>query len=138
MTRRWTYEPRGTPQVPKPKHGWANDEPGFEEGVGGQIIGKCPAGISNTEAEQLLNEGISWTNPHSHHKEDWPEQIYVVHQGVIYRAIPTRGGISYHGFPAARRVPRSLKEKILRRARDLGCETEVKRWMRKHMGMKNL
>lgn len=132
---RWKYEPRGNP---KPKHGWHRDEPGFEEEKGGELVGKCPANMSLEEAEDLLNHGIHWTNPNSHHIESWPERIYAVHNGAVYRAIPTRRGISYHGFPEYHRVPRSLKDQLLARARRLGCEDEVKRWMRTHMRMKNL
>ena len=135
MTQRWEYEPRAKP---KPKHGWSKDEPGFEKGRGGEIIGKCPSGMTIEEATTLINDGIPWTNPHSDHDEDWPENIYVVHDGNVYRAVPTRRGRSYHGFPAQRRVPRRLKDKILQRARNLGCEVEIKRWMRTHMKMKNL
>ena len=137
MTRRWKYEPRG-PR--KPKHGWSKDRPGFVEGKGDQVIGKCPSNLTIKEAEELLNTGIEWTNPSSHHKEEWPEQIYVVHQGTVYRAIPTRRGVSYHGFPAQRDISRyrRLKDEIIERARELDCEKEVKRWMRKYMGMKQL
>lgn len=105
---------------------------------GGEVVGKCPSGMSLDEAERLLNTGIEWTNPNSHHDEDWPEQIYVVHEGAVYRAMVTRRGVSYHGFPANRRVPPTLRDRILARARELDCEVEVKRWMRKHMEMKNL
>ncbi|MBI4703269.1 MAG: hypothetical protein HY744_19300 [Deltaproteobacteria bacterium] len=124
----WEYEPD---EKPKRKHAWDEPYPGFVE-VRGEVVGKCPAGLSNDEARELLNQGIAWTRPRSP-SLGWPDAIYVVHAGAVYRAKPTNPGVSYHAFPETgerlREVPRSLRRRILDRARELGCEQEVRRWM---------
>jgi hypothetical protein len=82
-------------------------------------------------AQGLLNQGIPWS-PKAWSKP-YPQRLYVVHQGSVYRATPTNPGTSYHGFPEMlERLPpgRKLREQILERARALGCEAEVNKWMK--------
>lgn len=136
----WKYEPRkASSGVPKPKHGWSENYAGFVE-KDGKKIGKCPNDMRPGVPERLLNNGVDGTSAKSAHDKDWPENIYAVHEGVVYRAVPTRGGHSYHGFPAGdqRKVSGPVKDKILKQARQKDCEKQVKRWMRQHMDVPSL
>lgn len=122
----WQYE---TDQEPKRKHHWTNDYAGWVE-IKGLIVSKCPSGMSHQEAEEMLNMGIPW-NPKGW-IEEYPQRIYAVRGGVIYRATPTNPGKSYHGFPEhSGSLPphRDLRDKLLCQARAEGTEAEVKKWM---------
>lgn len=123
----YEYEPD---EVPKKKHHWGNDHAGLLE-VGGEVVGKCPAKMSLTAAEDLLNDGLPWF-PHRWLRS-YPQRIYGIYGGVLYRATPTNPGTSYHGFPEHPALfpkgAQDLKRDILARAREQDCETEVRTWM---------
>lgn len=128
--RRFRYEPG---ERPKRRHHWSNDYPGFVK-VRGAPVGKCPSDISMERAEELLNAGIPYEpdQPEGGVATGWPGRVYVVHNGAIYRATLTSPGV-YHAFPELparlRELPRRFREKLLARARELGCERETRRWM---------
>jgi hypothetical protein len=123
----WTYEPD---QVPKRKHHWAKPEAGFER-IGKYRVGKCPAAMSLDEAQALLERAIPWSP--SNWRRSYPQRLYAVRDGVLYRATPTNPGTSYHGFPEVpNRFPAgasSLQASLLAQARELNCEAELREWM---------
>lgn len=123
----YRYQPD---EDPKKKHAWGNDHAGFVE-VHGVHIGKCPKGVSLAQAEALLNGGIPFS-PRGH-KQTYPKHIYIVHDRVVYRGTPTVPGISYHAFPEMpsklRELPGRVRDAIMERARSLGCEDQIRRWM---------
>lgn len=101
--------------------------------VGSALIGKCPATIDRPTAQALLTGGI----PEIEAGEAHPSCIYAVHDGVIYMAVPTRPGTSYHGFPwrgrpGHNRIARPIKRLLLQRALQLGQEADVKKWFAEH------
>lgn len=124
------YEPD---EEPKRKHHWDRAEPGFVE-VRSVLVGKCPSDLTIARAEALLQDGIPWNRPRTPDL-GYPDAIYVVYDGAVYRAKPTRPGVSYHAFPELgsrlRELPRQLKTRILEKARELGCDVGVQRWMNK-------
>ena len=124
----WEYEPD---EIPKRKHSWDEDEAGFII-IGGVPVGKCPKGISNETAREILNTGIVWSPKRWDH--EYPQRIYTIYQNVIYRAVPTNPGKSYHGFPehpdSFRELPSALRKKILEHAERLGCLEEVRKWLK--------
>jgi hypothetical protein len=124
----WRYE---TDEHPKKKHHWSKPMAGFVERRDGTRVSKCPAGFSLVLAAQLVNEGIP--SPTDLAPTTWPSQIFVVHDGVLYRAVPTNPGRSYHAYPVdsddLRLVPRDVLEKIFERARALNCERKLRRWI---------
>ena len=123
----WRYEPD---QVPKRKHHWAENHAGFVV-VNGARVSKCPSTLSLSEAEELLNSGIEWSP--RNWPNDYPQRIYGVRDGVVYRATPTNPGVSYHGFPELiESLPpgRDLKDQLLAAAKAQGCEEEVRTWLR--------
>jgi hypothetical protein len=121
----WTYA-----ENPDRKHkrGWNQPIPGFEE-VKGEPVGKCPTTITIETAAELLNSGISYSPPRWPHA--YPERIYNIYEGHLYRATPTVPGVSYHGFPEhparAQKLPRALKQQILDSAAAADCKAEVRR-----------
>ncbi len=125
----WAYEPD---EVPKKKHHWDNDQAGFLK-IGPNEVGKCPAGMTMEQAQALLDDAVPFFPPRW--KRVYPQRLYAVKDGVVYRATPTNPGISYHGFPEhpakfpAGRNGAEVKQKLLERARQQGCEKEVRRWM---------
>ncbi len=124
----WRYE---ADEHPKRRHHWEHDYAGFVQ-VGAKMVGKCPNNLTNEEAEALLTEGIPYYP--ARWRQDDPQRIYAVKDGVIYRAMPTNPGRSYHGFPELpdrfRELPAKLKRKVMERAEPLGCWNEVSKWLK--------
>jgi hypothetical protein len=127
MPHKWLYEPD---EDPKRKHHWNQNDAGFVM-VGAVFVGKCPSGMSMQLAQTLLNTGIEWSP--KKWSESYPQRIYCVWGGVLYRATPTIPGRSYHGFPEyPSRFPpgnRGLRNQILELARERDCEQELCAWM---------
>ena len=124
---KWKYE---ADEVPKRKHAWNKSHAGFVI-VRGVQVGKCPNGLSPSEAERLLNDGLS-VSPKRWNKH-YPWRIYVVHNGVLYRAKPTNPGVSYHAFPESARgfdwLPKDIRDQIFTHAQKLGQLKQVKTWV---------
>ncbi|WP_269900171.1 hypothetical protein [Paenalcaligenes faecalis] len=77
------------------KHRWNKDEAGFEPGARG-AIGKCPKSISQDIATKILAKGYPYFDQPD---DEQPAKIYSVYKGVIYEAVPTIPGVSWHGYP---------------------------------------
>lgn len=127
---RWRYQVDEHPR--KRKHHWDNDYAGFEEDARGEIVGRCPSGITLDKAQDLINrQAVPYHNPKAPGPN--PDRLYVVHDGVVYRAVPTVAGQSFHGFPELpqrlRDLPKSLRNKILDLAEQLGCKERVEEWI---------
>ena len=98
----------------------------------GEKVGKCPANLSTAEAEALLNtQSVPFHNPKA--PGPTPDRLYIVHDGVVYRAKPTRPGISFHAFPEDAEhlagLPKRWKSQIIELADRLGCKKAVLDWM---------
>ena len=124
----WEYDPG---EQPKRKHAWNKNEAGFVR-KNEIMVGKCPRGFDLNEARGLLNKGIPM--PSMRGSGSHPRRIYVVYNGVLYRAVPTRPGFSYHAFPEIpsefEKLDDQLKTLIWERARADGTERELKRWLK--------
>lgn len=125
----WKYDPGEW----RNKHKWQQDNAGFEFD-GREEVGKCPNSITRHPAlaEELLNCGVCFPMG-----EDPPREVYNVHQGVVYRAVPTLFGTSFHGFPEKeqrnRRVPSVVLRELARRAQADGTYHLFERWMRRYL-----
>ena len=127
---RWRYE-RGEGRH---KHRWKNDYAGFQpDGKG--AIGKCPKHINNELAEQILSRGIP---DYDLEFDAFPARIYAVYLGVIYEAVPTTPGSSYHAYPwrgdlpGRDPMPDFIKTELEKRAKKSGYLSEFKQWLRKY------
>lgn len=71
-------------------------------------------------AQMLLDTGIEWSP--KMWDQTYPQRIYCVWDGVLYRATPTIPGRSYHGFPEyPSRFPpgnRALRNQIMELAKN--------------------
>jgi hypothetical protein len=120
----WKYAPD---EDPKRKHHWSNDYAGFKK-VGNSLVGKCPNNLSLAKCEQLINVGVGWS-PDRWNKK-YPKRIYTIHEGVVYRATPNVGGVSYHGFPELLdQFPREMADRVIALADQLGFGPEVRTWL---------
>jgi hypothetical protein len=124
----WLYE---ADEQPKRKHRWKESHAGFVL-ESGEKVGKCPAGMSTAQAQILINtQSVPFFNPKA--PGPYPDRLYVVHEGVVYRATPTRPGVSFHAFPETAerlsRLPGKWKDQILELADRLGCRKGVLDWM---------
>ncbi len=128
MPHKWLYQPD---EDPKKKHHWNQGEAGFVT-VGAIFVAKCPSNMSMQLAQELLDTGIEWSP--KMWPESYPQRIYCVWDGVLYRATPTIPGRSYHGFPEhPSRFPpgnRALRNQIINLAGERDCEQEVRAWMK--------
>lgn len=129
----WVYE-RGEGRR---KHRWKNDYAGFEPSGRGPV-GKCPKHITQELAEQLLNEEA--VPFYEAEDSSVPDCFYAVYLGVVYEAVPTQPGVSYHAYPwrgdvqgrkgLGRRLLRELRGQADRR----GEREELERWLKRYGG----
>jgi hypothetical protein len=125
----WRYEPDERPKV---KHRWKNDYAGFIE-KSGVPIGKCPASITEEQAEGLLREAEPWTPRGWRHP--YPKRLYNVLGGIPYRATPTNPGTSYHGFPEKpsellKAKFRHIRRELRSRAKAEGTVNVFEHWLK--------
>jgi hypothetical protein len=117
-------------KIPRENTTGIRTRPGFVT-VGAIFVGKCPGNMSMQFAQMLLNTGIGWSP--KMWSEPYPQRIYCVWGGVLYRATPTIPGRSYHGFPEhPSKFPpgnRVLRGQIIELARERDCEQELRAWM---------
>lgn len=70
----------------------------------------------------------------------FPERFYAVYRGVIYEAVPTQPGVSYHAYPWRGDLPGrpGLPRRILRRLRDQADQNDerkaLEQWLKKYGG----
>lgn len=128
---RWLYDPGEG----RHKHRWNRDEAGFDPSGKGPV-GKCPNTLTRDVAQQLLNDGFEvWEEG-----DAFPSRIYNVYQGVVYEAVPTEPGRSYHGYPwrgdkgMGAGLPPLIRKKLENRALLRGESREFKKWMKKFGG----
>ena len=122
----WTYDRGGG----RCKHRWHNDYAGHER-VGRRLVGKCPKSIDQDAAQSALDSGYEYFDERD--KATYPSRIFAVVGGVVYRAMPTQPGVSYHGFPElAEHLPpdETLRTAILELAEADGSRRKVEKWLR--------
>ncbi len=122
----WRYDPGEK----RTKHKWAKDYPGFVN-QDGCPVGKCPKSMTRYTAESLLNKGVAWSNPNL--ERSYPNAIFNVHEGVIYKATITEHARSYHGYPWKGRVPRKVFIKLEEIAEANDWNGEFGKWVKRHI-----
>lgn len=85
------------------KHCWNQPRAGFVPGLRGQV-GKCSNQITDAVATEL-----------------------------IYVAVPTQPGKSYHGYPVRGPLPRKLLKKLRQKAEETGCLKAFEKWVRDYI-----
>lgn len=116
------------------KHRWNKDEAGFEPGAKG-AIGKCPKTITQDIATEILAKGIEYFDQPD---DEQPCKIYSVYKGVIYEAVPTTPGVSWHGYPwrgdlpGRNTLPRKLKKQLRYQAQQANYLKEYEQWLKQY------
>jgi hypothetical protein len=95
----------------------------------GKLVGKCPRGFSPEVARSLVRNAIpEYRNTLS----DKPFRLWNYHEGAIYVAYRTGDGEkNWHGFPALHPPPLDIEKALRERVREIGEESQLKRWLRK-------
>lgn len=126
----WRYE-RGEGRH---KHRWNKDEAGFVPGDKG-AVGKCPKSITEELATEILNQGVAYFD----RPDDLvPAKIYAVYKGVIYEAVPTQYGVSWHGYPwrgdlkGRRPLPSKIMRQLRKQSEESGYISEFEQWLRQY------
>lgn len=114
------------------KHCWGHPEADFVE-IGDATVGKCPGTLAKSTAEILLNNGF----PYFMSSASYPVKIYNVYNGVVYEAVPTQPGVSFHGYPwrsmpGRKSIPRRILRQLEERAVLNGCLKEYKAWIKNY------
>lgn len=116
------------------KHRWNKGEAGFEPSGRGPV-GKCPKSMNLELAQALLENGIEYWDG-----DEFPARIYNVYNGVVYEAVPTEPGKSYHGYPwrgdrgMGAGLPPRIRRELEAYARKEGKLKEFLRWMKRYGG----
>ena len=113
----------------------------------GHLVGKCPSTITEQVAEAILNQAVAEPDPFrvpdqsaeeralpDQTPDTWPKRLYAVHKGVIYEAVPTNPGKSYHGYPWCGRqgrgpLPSEIVDQLRDQARAEGYLDEFEDWL---------
>ncbi len=103
----------------------------YESGLPKYAIGKCPRAIPDAIKTQLLQEAIPASN--GDREMGWPKRLHVVHEGAIYRAETTDAGRSYHAFPYAGKLGKSLVDELSQMADRKVCRKEFDKWVAKYI-----
>jgi hypothetical protein len=115
------------------KHVGKGPEPMIERDNGKpkRKIGKCPSTVLEPERTRLLNEAIA--APNGDRELDCPKTLYVVHEGAIYEAETSDGGVSYHGYPYEGRLSGAILTRLEKMAEQKNCLRSFKAWVKKHI-----
>jgi hypothetical protein len=124
------------PAEHREKHCWNESRAEFVK-VGTALVGKCPSTLTKEQAEALVNEAV-WGSAEAGQsiRQEMPERVWNVHEGIVYEAVPTRDG-AYHGYPwrgrpTRNRLPRAVKRVLEARAIEQGFERTFKDWLSQH------
>lgn len=136
-TDKWLYE-RG--EDGWFKHRWKHDYAGFVPSRKGPV-GKCPKHVHSSIAQQILNEEAIVV--YERQDSRFPDRFYAVYKGVVYEAVPTRPGVSYHAYPwrgdlpGRKGLPRRVLRKLRQEAERKGEKKELEKWLKKYGGPGN-
>jgi hypothetical protein len=112
------------------KHCWNRPYAGFMPERRG-AVGKCANTITDVVAQGLLESGLYV--PSDADDVCYPDEIFNIYQGVVYVAVPTRPGESYHGYPYRGRLTKRLYDALQARATEQNCDREFEKWSKSHI-----
>jgi len=95
----------------------------------GEEIGECPRGFALDVAQQLLDNAIE---EYRSRQPDAPFRLWNYHDGAVYQARTSDGGMTWHGYPVqGRHIPDSIKRQLDGQAEALGERSRLNQWLRK-------
>lgn len=116
------------------KHRWNKDYAGFVSSGRG-YVGKCPNTMALEKAQELLDTGFP-----VYDEDQYPEYVFNVFGGVVYVAVHTEPGKSYHGYPwrgdrgMGPGIPEYVRKELAKRAAEQGESREFTKWMKLYGG----
>lgn len=115
------------------KHVGTTDQPEivYTDGIPKHARGKCPRNIPEALKVDLLNEAIPAAN--GDRELNFPKRLHVVYEGAIYRAETSTAGKSYHAFPYAGKLGKSVVAQLEAMADRKGCRIEFDKWVAKYI-----
>lgn len=115
------------------KHVGKENIPRVEKAADGEVVGKCPAAMSEDHKSELLAQAIPYLTEYPY-SAAFPKRLFVVDQdGTVYTGQTTEAGSSYHGYPYAGPIGRRLKQALYEMAVKKGCAKEFNRWVKDHI-----
>lgn len=120
------------------KHCWNQPYADFAPRHWGQV-GKCSNQITDAIATELLQGAMRdelYVEDSLTEGDDetfYPEEVYAVYDGAIYVAVPTRAGISYHGYPYKGTLNKRLVKKLQAKAEEADCAAKFKKWVKEYI-----
>ena len=98
-----------------------------------KVVGKCPSPkyLDDATRDALLDAAIA--APNGDRELTAPKKLYVVHEGAIYEAQTSDGGVSYHGYPFKGKLSRPLLTRLEEMAKKRGCLEGFNDWVRKNI-----
>jgi hypothetical protein len=96
-------------------------------------IGKCPneKAIPDQLKTLLLNEAIPARQ--GDRNVDYAKTLFVVHDGAIYAAQTSDGGVTYHGYPYKGKIAGDVMARLELMAVEKDCEKEFRKWVKSHI-----
>ena len=115
------------------KHVGRTTRPEFElqSGHHQRWIGKCPANLSPNVINGLLDDALAL--PGSDRELAVPKRLYAIHEGAIYEAQTSDGGVSYHGYPYRGSLPVRLVSALRNMAQIKGCLEDFEDWVKRYI-----
>jgi hypothetical protein len=110
----------------RPQIAFDNEEPK-------KWIGKCPNEnvMPDELRSRLLNEAIPG---HSGDRNvDYIKTLFVVHDGAIYAAQTSDGGVTYHGYPYKGKISDEILDRLEEMAQVKECEKDFRRWVKSYV-----
>jgi hypothetical protein len=95
----------------------------------GEEVGECPRGFSLHAAQKLLDDAIE---EHRSRQPDVPFRLWSYHDGAVYQARTSDGGMTWHGWPVqGSRIPDNIRRQLDGQADALGERSRLNQWLRK-------
>jgi hypothetical protein len=103
----------------------------FEAGNPRRPIGKCPNTVGPAKRQELLEAAIP--GPNGDRILDVAKSLYAVHDGAIYEAQTSDGGITYHAYPYHGPLNGRLIRALRSMAMESGQHDEFETWIKAHI-----
>jgi len=64
---------------------------------------------------------------------EYVKTLFVVHDGAIYAAQTSDGGVTYHGYPYKGKIPGDIFGQLEQMAEAKNCEKDFRNWVKTHI-----
>jgi hypothetical protein len=103
----------------------------FDDSSPKKWIGKCPNNIPDTVKAEILNKAIPAASADA--EIAYVDRLYAVYQGVVYEAMSSDEGQTYHAYPYRGRLTKALVIQLKAMAIAEGSLMALKDWFADHI-----